>query len=298
MPIVIPNTIPSGTLVYQWIDPQGVTRNISGSGTVNVLAGEQGLGMPGVDLAEDKLPYAPGSYVRHAAIGPRDIALPVLFGPVVSPAALDALMDSVYGWFATADEQSQTPGFLRVTRPDGTQRQIACYYVGGLDGDLTSSRSGDVWQRSEIILRAADPWATDIADTEYAWGEDDLPDVAAMNLGQLDAFPVIEVVGPFGSVTAENTTTGRSWELLVGLLSGRTLIVDARPAYQRPGLAAYTTDTFTNLFQYFDPASDLWTLAEGANALSFTFTGTGDQAPTSETAINMTFRQRYRGLRR
>lgn len=295
-PIVIPAIAPSGTLVYEWVDPNGVVRALSGNPSVNILTGERGLGAPGVDLSDDKLPFASGTLIRHAAIGARDIELPVLFGPVASASVLESLMDSVYSWFATADEQSRTPGFLRVTRHDGSQRQVACYYVGGLEGDMTSARSGDVWQRAEIRLRAADPWAADLSDTEYTWAAAALPNVTVMNSGQVDAYPIWRFHGPFGSIAATNTTTGRTWNLVVALTLDRELIVDTRPANQRDDLTTYVTDLHTNLYPYFTSTSDLWPLVPGSNSLTITLSGT--PATGAETLVILDYLQRYRGLLR
>lgn len=293
MPIVVPQLGIPGTLVYEWIDPANVTRALSGNATVNVKVGQRGLGLPDVGLNEEKLPYAAGTQVRHASIASRRIDLPILF-QAASSSSLEQLMDSVYSWFATASEETRTPGYLRITRADGTQRQIACYYDGGLEGDLAFPRAGDVWQEATVRLLAADPWATDVADTVHTWTAAQLPNQTIINTGQLDAFPIWTITGPvnLGQIFA-NTTTGLSFQINVAISSGGlSTHVDTRPASQRSNLAVYRDDGLA-LFRYIEPGSVLWTLVPGQNNLAITLAGT-----SGVTSIELRYRARYRGLHR
>ena len=292
--IVLPNLAPSGTLAYQWLDPSNTLRNLYGS-SVNVEVGERGLGVPTPDLAEDKLPFGSGTIVRHVAIASREIELPLLF-EAASAAVLEALLDNVHGWFATADETTKTPGYLRVTRQDGTQRQVACYYAGGLEGDLSSERAGDRWQSAVVLLKAADPWATDIADSTASWDQTDIGDsVAIMNAGQLDAYPIWTITGPAAGISILNETTQKSFALTADggltLTGGQVLAIDTRRADQLTDLPVLVGGT--SQFSKLTAASSLFTLLGGQNNFVISASGT-----SGATAFELAYRQRYRALLR
>ncbi|MCC7372537.1 MAG: phage tail family protein [Chloroflexi bacterium] len=291
MPIVLPPLATAGPIVFEWIDPGNVTRNLSGASGVKVRLGTRGMGLPRVSLVEDKLPHDPGSFLRYAGITPRVIELPLLIR-AESATALESLMDSVFAWFATADEQTQTPGYLRVTLTGGTQRQIACYYAGGLEGASAQAQAGNYWLTATVELRAVDPWPTDITDTSQTWTTASLPSVTIINPGQLDAFPVWTITGPVasGQIVA-NSTTGKSWTLNVAIAEpGLASIIDTRPSNQRPGLVARRADGLT-LFPFVAADSEFWHLQPGANNLTITLTGTG-----SNTRVAVSYRARYRSL--
>lgn len=294
--LMVPPAAPSGQLRFEWVDPGGIVRDLTfeTSPRLFVSAWPGGLGAPPVVLGADKLPFAGGSLLRHVAIQPGRIELPITIAED-SLSDLVQACDALRDWFGrTGDEQGFSPGYLRITREDNTVRQIACYYDGGLEGVTNQGPFNAITY--VISLRAPDPWPTDPADTVYGWVNADLPTVSIMNAGQFDAYPIWEITGPFGAVAGLNVTTGRFWTLVVALAAGRSLILDTRPANLRDDLAVYTTDLHQNLFQYFAPNSDLFPLIPGQNDLSFTFSGS--PATTVATAVDLSFRQRYRGLLR
>lgn len=295
MPIVIPHMAPSGTVAFHWVDPGGVVRAISGSSNVAVKVGAQGLGAPGIALAEDKLPFAAGSLVRHASVQPREIDLPLIFGPVSSPAAMESLLDAAFSWFATADEQRRTPGYLRVTRADGTQRQVACYYVSGLEGDLSASRAGDVWQEAVIRLRSADPWATAIEPVEQTWITNPNENIEVINAGQLDAYPVWTITGPTSRLFAFNGTLNVGWQLILDdnpLPAGKTITVDLRPATQRTTTSWIDSDG-NNRFSELQVTSVPWLLPPGQSNIALINSDT-----SSATSYTLSYVPRYYGLYR
>lgn len=293
MVIYLPVAAETGTQGYDWVGPDGVVRSMSGNATgINVLAGESGLGMPAIELIDDKLPFSSGVAIRHAAIGAKMIELPLELS-AVSASALEALFDAAYRMFATADERSRTPGYLRVRRRDGTTRQVACYYAGGLEGDRSPDRSGETWQDVVVTFKAADPYATDVADTVLSYAVADLP-INMINPGTMDAQPIWSLFGSFGTVEIENETTGKSWKLAVALNAPRSLAVDTRLPNQRPYRQAYATDTLANLFPFFVKPFSLFPLAPGQNRMTVTFSGS--PATDSSTAVILTYRARYHAL--
>jgi hypothetical protein len=302
MSLMLPPVAVAGLLKYEWVDPGGTVRDLTWetSPARFVSRGSIGLGMPPIEPALDKLPFAPGSLPRRINTQPGRIELPIT---IVEDAFADLIdvIDDLRGWFDTGDERlGLRPGYLRVTRPDGTIRQVACYYAGGLEGDM--STGGPAGTTVVISLIAPDPYPTEAADTVLTWHTSDLPEVIMINQGQLEAYPIWEFTAPFGTIErVENMTTGHRWKLAVALAGVRHLIVDTRPPTLRSnqpppgtGRQAYTTDTNTNLYQYFDPNQrDLWWLASGENRMQIVFSGS--PATTAATTIRLSYRARYRG---
>lgn len=300
--LLLPPAVTTGTLKYEWVDPSGVVRDLSfeTSPTRFVSRGSIGLGMPGIEPTLDKLPFAPGSLARRINTQPGRIELPIT---IIEDTLADLIdvVDDMRGWFDTGDERGGLrPGYLRVTRPDDTVRQVACFYAGGLEGDMGQGTPTST--KKVITLLAPDPWPTEATDTVLNWGIGDLPEVIVINQGQLEAYPIWEFTAPFGTIErVENTTTGRIWKLAVALDGVRHLIVDTRPPNLRSfqdapgtGRQAYTTDTNTNLYQYFDPSvRDLWWLAPGENRIEIEFSGSPGTGGL--TAIQLSYRARYRG---
>lgn len=299
MPLIATATSsPSGSIDFDWVDPFGVSHSLLNNASVNVEVGERGLGLPPVTLMEEKLPSASGTVVRHAQIGSREIELPLVI-EASSGANLQVQMDAIYDWFATADERNRSPGYLQVTRRDGTTRQIACYYVGGLEGDLSDQEAGETWQTVVLQLKAADPYPTDLAETEVAYTNSILGVTQAIiNTGGLDANPVITVSGPASAITITSLTTGKKIELTanggLALLAGDTLTIDTRPASQRTG-PAVTDDEGTNFFSRLsaDSSLDSFVLLPGSNQFVITASGT-----TGGTAFGLSWLPRYRGVLR
>jgi hypothetical protein len=289
--LIPPLVAPTGTLAYEWIDPNGVVRSLSDRGRVFVQTGARGLGMPAPDLVTDKLPFDAGMIDRHAAIPARVIELP-LFVQAASGPDLEALMDDVHGWFYTADEQRRRPGALRVTRRDGTRRQIACYYTGGLEGDLSQSEAGVYWQRMTVELTAVDPWATAIEDTTVTYTIGTAAQFTVINEGQLDAYPRWTINGPLISMTFANHTTERSWTLNMTLAAGESVTIDARPASQRTAPQVVDSDG-ANQRASLTASSDLWALAPANNAIDVALANGG-----IATTIELAYLPRYRSLLR
>jgi hypothetical protein len=294
MPLIVPPSAPlgAGTIRIEWVDPGGVTRNLSADGSPNLFVSgyPTGLGAPPVSLADEKLPWASGAVVRHLGIRPARMQLPLSI-IADSSLALTQTLDEVQGWFSTGDEQRRTPGYLRVVREDGSVRQRLCYYVGGLEGDF---RLGfDNWTTCVIELYAPDGYPTDGEDVFRTWTTADLPNVAVMNNGQLDAYPVWQITGPAQGIVVSNITSNKVWGWGGTVAAGQTLLVDTRPASQRFTYPV-TTGAGVSQFLYMTTTSELWWFVPGANAINFNIVANA----TSETEIQLQYRQRYRGMLR
>lgn len=304
MPIIVPALSSTGSVAYQWIDPTGTTRTLSGGAASVTVRQATGLGVPPVKLSEDKLAFVSGTLVRHAAVQSREIELSLL-AQGASAAALEDIFDDLRQWFATADERSRTPGYLQITRPDGSVRQIAAYYAGGLESDTTKGTS--LHHRTSLSLLAPDPFFTDTADTTATYTtasstttwfpffplvlgiNDVLTTPNIINSGDVDAYPIWTITGPGTNPTAQNTTTGELWQLNMTLLSGETVIVDTRPSSQRTDPSVY--DGYgNNRFGDLVTTSRLWWLQPGENRVSLALGNA-----TGGSSIALAYRPRYWG---
>jgi hypothetical protein len=292
MPLVLAPITSTDELVWEWVDPTGAVRSISQSASVNVEIGPRGLGLPDTRLAEEKLPYDRGTVVRHGMVEPRVIELPLHISST-SKAGLESLLDTVYGWFATADEQTRTPGYLRLTRFDATQRQIACYYLDGLGGDMAPTKWGDTWVDVVVTLKCPDPHPTAIDSVTVPWASADWAGFNVLNAGQVPAYPIWKITGPATSTAIFNTTGDPDVSFGFGetIAGGTYVIIDTRPASQRPGLQVYDS-LGVNRYAGLVVVGTLWPLLAGLNSLSFTSSST-----TGDTAVELTYLPRYRSLR-
>lgn len=273
MPI-IPAATPVGELRYEWLDPTGILRDLSWSTSPNLFVsrGTKGLGLSKVELSMDKLPGTPGSLLRHIKTSPREIELPIHISSNSITGLMNAIND-LRNWFFTGDENLKTPGYLRVTDTNGVVKQIACYYTEGLEGDMDV---GGLDNAPIVIkLTAPDSFFTDIEETIIIYEEPALdyfhgaaPVQIIMNNGDIDAYPIWEIIGPGRDITITNLTTGKFFSLTasggITLDIGESLIVDTRLGSARPGLQVYD-DTGQNFFYKLTNTSDLWWLVPGEN---------------------------------
>src|SRR4051812_10082192 len=125
MPLIIPPLVASGGLRYEWVDPGATVRDLTLQTSPNLFVsrGSINLGTAGSEIGDEKLPTAPGSVVRRISVPPSRIELPIT---ILQDSLGDVLnvLDTLRSWFDTGDETRRTPGYLRITRPDGTIRQF------------------------------------------------------------------------------------------------------------------------------------------------------------------------------
>lgn len=298
MPMVIPPVTASGVLRFAWIDPTGTEHDLTFETSPNrfVSRGSTGLGMAAIELALDKLPFASGSLVRHANVPPRRIDLPITivedsFGDLIQ--TVDALAE----WFGTGDERRLEPGYLKITRQDGSVRKIAAYYNGGLEGDLrTGAPHASTWV---VSLLCPDPWPTADADVGHDYALADFgAEIILINPGDLDAYPIWTIRGPCSlatpSIRVRNTVTLDEFSFNFDLVNHDIgVIVDTRPASIRPNVAIRRYPDDLNIFNYLNADDSLWWLAPGENRFRIDIVGA-----TSSTTVELRYLPRYRSVLR
>ncbi len=191
----------------------------------------------------------------------------------------------------------QTPGILRVARPDGTAREIDVYYEAGFAGE-----GGENWLSANPVLTLLAPEAywRDVEPTtvvrEYAPGADFLnpfPTISSAsvigtttidNPGDVEAWPTWVITGPMTVLTATNTTTSRSFELTYTLTGGQQIsITTFRPTVRGPA-----GQNLVNALNW--PTAYLWSLMPGSNNITFTLAGSG-----AGSRIELDFYPRFDG---
>src|SRR6185503_7583931 len=159
MPLFIPAAPVAGEMLIKWRDPNGVLRDLSRNTSPNLFvpAGSAGMGSVKFDITDEKYPLTAGTFIRQINTASRLIELPIVIHEDTFNGALLAAED-LHTWFQTGNESEKTPGYLEVTRPDGSVRKIAAYYTDGLTGDL--SQGGPNWFKTVARLYCPDPYPT------------------------------------------------------------------------------------------------------------------------------------------
>lgn len=196
------------------------------------------------------------------------------------------------------------PGTLTVADESGERRSITCYCVAGLEGDRSDDTENyGSWWRMIMKFYAPDPWwygdeqAVDFglgAPTTFfpifplELSSSSVQGQFTVDLSDADApaYPVWTISGPGSSLLLENSTTGRSIQVIATLTAGQTMVIDTRPGRQsvRRGDGTNLMGSVTT-----DPA--LWPLIEGVNEVAATLTGA-----TASSRIAGTFQPRFSGI--
>jgi hypothetical protein len=299
MPVYIPPTPPgTGILRYELVDTGGVLRDLTQetSPDLFVSKGAVGMGRPAAELVLEKLPFAAGSVLRYARTDPLEINLPIFAQKMSMPLLLQAI-ETLREWFYTGDEQAATPVYLRVRRPqDNAERQIACYYAGGLEGNLGEGTP----QHAAIVvsLIAPDPYWTDVEESELAYDQSDIGDTLSLiNTGDADAYPVWTISGPASGITLTNLTTNKTLALTadggLSLLATDTLTIDTRPSTQRDSLYQIYDQDGASYYSRVVHGGALWWLKPLQNNFRIDATGT-----SGDTSFGLRWLPRYRGALR
>lgn len=194
----------------------------------------------------------------------------------------------------------QTPGTLRVERPDGTAREIDVYYEDGLKGE-----AGEDWLFANpvVTFMAPDGYWRDVAPitagVKYVTGGHNFlgpgyPRVSSSavlggqvltNPGDVAGWPTWTLTGPATSLVAANSTLGKTWTLTYTLTGGQQATITTSP---RPILRGPAGVNISGALNW--PTAYLWPLAPGDNAVSFTVGGA-----SAGSRVDMTFNPRYDG---
>lgn len=289
---MIPPRVLSGTLRYNWLDPQNVLRDLNRDTSPNrfVVAGSVALGDAEFEITDQKFPQNPGTFINQINTLPRKMMVPIIVH-TTSLGNLALLAEDMFGWFDTGDETHKRPGYFQVTRPDDTVRQIAAYKSGG--GFVGNMSEGGVhWTKYVIELYCPDPYPTNTEDTVLtkATGYNNF---AVLNEGTLECWPILKLTGPFTSFLFDNNTQGKVITGTVTIEAGHYLVIDMRPTEQRGAAYSVYDDTGANRQSVLTPGSQFSVLQSGTSVFGVSFGGS-----SGATQVELRYRPRYRTLLR
>lgn len=299
-PPVIPEI---GVYTPAWYAPNGTQLALNPAGTEFFsLRNVTGLGAAPIDIIST--PAADGGVIIDY-VRPKERT-------VIWPFRLrrDTHMELVVEWRRIVDLFTQTrrlgPGRLRITRPDGTAREIPALYSSGLEQDAEDGAWTEI--TAAVNLLCPEPWwqSVDLAGREWlqeaaadylnpypTFGSGQVIGSAEMlNGGSVDAWPTWTIRGPMTSLVATNAARGESFTVTYTLARNESLTMTTRPIQVRGPLGQQAVNAL-NLLAGGVP----WRL----NALSttpITFTAAGAAAESvlgagDGTSVSVRFPEKY-----
>jgi hypothetical protein len=290
--------VPDTSMQATWVDPSGVewpltdTSDSRGYFTRTDIAG---WGARAYELVTDPVAGG-GESVRFIRANPARITWPLYIRGDTHLEFLQRWRDLRAAFMSTL-WKGQT-GTLRVTRGDGTAREIDCFLEDGFQG-----QGGENWLYANAVLTLYAPegsWrdtAVVNVPRSYTPGSDFLnpfPTISSSqilgrvpidNAGELPAWPSWLITGPATVVTATNWTTSQSWVLTTTLAAGETATINTLP---RPTARGPVGQNLVGSFNW--PDAYLWPLVSGTNDVEFVVAGA-----STGTSIQMVYQARYEG---
>lgn len=245
-PVPVRTVVPApGVYRTVWIAPDGTELDLNpdaggglGGGLFSLKA-NAGLGAVPVEHITTDNP-AGGVVVEATRVRERTVLWPIRMRATTHLELID-LWRYVTRLFTMTRDLG--PGRLRITRPDGTAREILAYYSSGLEGE---PEDGTWLQVTAVInLLCPDPFwrATSEVVQEYkeairptyldpymsvssgrVFGATSVP-----NSGDRAVWPTWTIRGPMTALTATNVTRDEFFVLTHTLLAGEQLTITGRP---------------------------------------------------------------------
>ena len=235
--------MPASYEVTEWVAADGTVTNLMDIPRIGIQPGRSGAFMPPIRMAEDTVPFRHGSHVRYVSFGPRDIDLPLY----VSGSDEGDLRIRLRGLIAKFNPLDDS-GRLRVTRPDGTRREIFCRYSRGMEIVQDTGRYGPTHAKAVVTFRCHDPLWYDVVpqSNQFAAGAPQTffpgtpfrlssgtifnTSTVITNDGDLETWPIWVITGPGNNIVLRNLDTGEKIEFVTGfaLAEDESLIIDTR----------------------------------------------------------------------
>lgn len=290
--IVRPQPVNPGEYIPTWIDPDGVEWALNPPGTrLFTMNAASGYGITPVELITRPDPRG-GVTVAGVRDQQRTLVWPVRIRDRTH-------MEFLTRWRQIAASFALTkrkgPGVFRLTRPDGTSREVLAYYLSGWDGEPGEGHTHDTptltllcpdghWRDSTpITLERQTGTNADFLNPYPSISSGDVLGVTQMtNPGQVDAWPTWRITGPATQLVATNNTLGKTFTVNYSLSSGDWLDITTRPGRVTDSSGAPVNGALVR------PGSVLWRLAPGVNDLTFAVTGGGPA-----TKVSLSFYPRY-----
>jgi hypothetical protein len=278
-----------------WISADGTEYPISDNHLI--MAGSDGRFMPPVDFVEEDIPFQHGSQLREVLVRPREVDLPIY---VDGTSEID-LRNQLRTLLRVLNPLKGN-GKLRITGPDGSQRELTCRYKGGMEiSEKGNSKIGNL-QAVVLVLRAFDPfWYDTITKVETFTINQQatsffpifplrlssstvFADFTVDNSGDVETWPEWIIKGPGENIYLRNLTTGETLRLNTSLGLGESIRIDTKPFSK-----TVIKGNNENLF-YTIENSTLWALQEGFNSIRLEMSNA-----TSDSSIQLSYKNRYWG---
>ncbi|SDT74396.1 phage distal tail protein [Actinoplanes derwentensis] len=303
-----------GTIAATWIDPDGTEWPLSNPDLGwFTMDGPAGWGSTPLEIVVDPLPRG-GEQVRYIRSKSRRIQWPLYIGGDDHAEFVTRYRQLMHAFTATT--QRGVPGWLRIGRTgSGRYRQIAAYYEEGWEGESGQNHlfakpvvqlycpdgfwSGDTPVVAARTFEASNPDPDDlvtfyrpfmsVTSSRLVSGGDDgsgaPSSTTVVNDGQVEAWPVWKLRGPFDKLTCVNLTTGARFSLTYNLAAGDAITITTN----RPSVRDLAGVNRSRFIDWLNPlGTELWPLVPGANEIAFIAMGAG-----AGTGVEMTFTPRY-----
>lgn len=295
---VVGAPIVSTPWAYTLVDVAGASHAMNGEDGYTILEGLSGMLMPPIDLRVRELPLRAGSVLLGTRVGTREIDVPILIEGA-SQTSVVSRHEQLLAWL----DPMRGSVTWRVTRPDATQRELICTYVGGLEGEEVSDNGVEVWWRGVATFRAHEPYWRDVTEVERVYdldaetgswfpmtfpimlsGSQIFRVTAENNTGSAESYPTWTITGPGTNPVLLNLTTGQYLGLTLTLAASETITIDMAPLVAVP-----LRDAGGNsLFHLQTPGSERWPLVRGSQTIHIEMTGA-----TSESEVTLAYRRRW-----
>lgn len=288
-----------------WTPPTGDVLFLTANG-YQVLKGGRGLDMPPIVHYTDDAPSIDGSLHRGVRTLDREVMLPIH----VEGSTRTEFLSRKRALLRSLDPKrgNGQPGRLTWAEPDGTLRNLDCWYESGLEGDYGDDLYSVRWQRFGLVLRALDPYWYG-PDVMLAWSGSQsqtffplvhsssnfvnltpsqvLGATTVLNEGDVEAYPQWTISGPGTAVTLTNETTEQALSLATSLGgSSNQRVVDTRPGY-----SSVVDELSANRYPEINAGSSMWSLAPGLNSITVSVSGS-----SGTSRVSMTYRPRFEGV--
>lgn len=282
-----------------FVAPDGTVTPLTGQPDLDVhwALGVTGRFMPPITRVEDQVYGQAGGRLRAVRVGARDVNLPLTVIGVDELAVRGKLRSLI-----RLLNPQRGDGRLRVTAADGTVRELTCRYSEGMEGRESRSDSGQVFQRTVLVLRAADPYWYDVEQQSQTYtagqagmffaspffglrlsSESVFGSQVVTNDGDVETWPVWTIHGPCTSITLSNDTTGETINLPIALTAEQTVTVDTRPFRK-----TVRRDDGTNLYGSLSVMSSLWSLPLGDSTVTISLPGA-----TVDSYVTLNYARRW-----